>query len=95
MSGGVIPARRYSSSTLVGLRHPVIVLHVSFSSGSSLEACGDLAQIGHACSAAEYDGANAAVLIVLALQPHLEFDNFFRKLFLVATLIFLLSMCCL
>ena len=36
ISGGVIPASRYSSSTLVGLKHPVIDLHTSFSSGSSL-----------------------------------------------------------
>ena len=43
MSGGAIPASRYSSSTLVGLRHPVIDLHASFSSGSSLEVCGDIA----------------------------------------------------
>ena len=44
MSGGAIPASRHSSSTLVGLEHPVIDLHASFSSGSNLEACGDLAQ---------------------------------------------------
>ena len=44
MSGGAIPASRYSSLTLVGLKHPVIDLHASLSSGSSLEACGDLAQ---------------------------------------------------
>ena len=53
MSGGAIPASRYSSSTLAGLKHPVIDLHVSFSSGSILEACRDLAQTGHAYSAAE------------------------------------------
>ena len=53
MSGGAIPASRYSSSTFVSLIHPVIVLHASFSSGSSLEACGDLAQTGHAYSAVE------------------------------------------
>ena len=53
MSGGAIPASRHSSSTLVGLKHPVIDLHASFSSGSSLEACGDLAQTGHVYSAAE------------------------------------------
>ena len=53
MSGGALPASRYSSSTLVGLRHPVIDLHASFSSGSSLEACGDLAQTAHAYLAAE------------------------------------------
>ena len=53
ISGGAIPASRYSYSTLVGLRHPVIDLHASFSSGSSLEACGDLAHTGHAYSAAE------------------------------------------
>ena len=53
MVGGAIPVSRYSSSTLVGLKHPVIDLHASFSSGSILEACGDLAQTGHAYSAAE------------------------------------------
>ena len=53
MSGGTIPTSRYSSSTLVGLKHPVIDLHASFSSGSSLDACGDLAQTWHAYSAAE------------------------------------------
>ena len=93
MSGGAIPASRYSFSTLVGLKHPVIDLHASFSSGCSLEACGDLAQTGHAYSAAEQDSANAVVLIVVALQPHLEFDNFFRRLFREATFIFVLCMC--
>ena len=53
MSGGAIPASRYSSSTLAGLRHPVNDLHASFSSGSSLEACGDLSQTEHAYTAAE------------------------------------------
>ena len=54
MSGGAIPASRYRSSTLlVGLKHPVIDLHASFSSGSSLEACEDLSQTGHAYSATE------------------------------------------
>ena len=46
MSGGAIPASRYSSLTLVGLKHPVIDLHASFNSGFSLEACGDLTQTG-------------------------------------------------
>ena len=87
MLGGGIPASMYSSSTLVGLRHPVIDPHASFSSGSSFEACEDLAQTGHVYSAAEYDTANA-ILIVLALQRHLEFDNFFRRLLWVATFIF-------
>ena len=45
-SVGAILASRYSSSTSVGLRHPVIDLHASFSSGFSLEACGDLDQSG-------------------------------------------------
>ena len=53
ISVGAIPTSRYSSSTLVSIKHPVTDLHVSFSSGSSLEACGDLAQNGHAYSAAE------------------------------------------
>ena len=53
ISGGAIPASRYSSSTLVGLRHPVNDLHASFSSGFSLEACEDIVETGHAYSAAE------------------------------------------
>ena len=93
MSGGTIPASRYSSSTLTGLKHPVIDLHASFSSGSSLEACGDQDQTGHTYSAAVYDSANAVVLIVLALQPHLEFDNLFRRLFRVATVIVVCDFC--
>ena len=48
MSGRAILASIYSSSTLGGLRHPEIYLYASFSSGSSVEACGDLAQTGHA-----------------------------------------------
>ena len=53
ISGGAIHTSRYSSSTLVGLKHPVIDLHGSLSSGSSLEACRDLDQTGYAYSAAE------------------------------------------
>ena len=53
ISGGAIPASKYSSSTLVGLKHPVIGLHASFSSGSSLAACVDLAQTEHAYSVAK------------------------------------------
>ena len=52
VSGGAIPVSRYGSSTLVGLRHPVFDLQTSFSSGSSLEACGDLAQDGNTYSTA-------------------------------------------
>ena len=77
-------ASRCSSSTLVGIRHPGIDLHASFSSGSSLEACGDLAQTGYAYSVAESDKANAVVQIMLVFQPHLEFANFFMRLFRVA-----------
>ena len=35
MSGGAIPASRYRSSTLVGIRQPVIALHAMLSSESS------------------------------------------------------------
>ena len=54
-----------------------------------MEACGDLARTGDAYSAEEYESANAVVLTMLVLQPHLEFDNFFMRLFQVATFIFL------
>ena len=53
MSGGAILSSRHSSSTFVGLKHPVIDLHGSFSSGTSLEACGGLAQTDQAYSVAE------------------------------------------
>ncbi|KAJ8942739.1 hypothetical protein NQ318_007906 [Aromia moschata] len=51
--GGAIPASMYSWSRLVGFRHPVINLHVSFRTGSSLWACVDLSHTGNAYSAAE------------------------------------------
>ena len=88
MTGGAIPAGRYSSSTLVGLRHPVIDLQALCSSGSSLKACGDLPSLRRTAPMPFF-------LIVLVLQPPLEFDNFYRRLFRVATLNFVLCMCCL
>ena len=36
MRGGAIPDNKYNSSTLVGLRHPVIAQHALLSSESSL-----------------------------------------------------------
>ena len=36
MLGGAIPDNKYNSSTLVGLRHPVIARHALLSSKSSL-----------------------------------------------------------
>ena len=44
MSGGAISASGYSSSTLGGLKHPVIDLRASLSSGTSLETSEDLLQ---------------------------------------------------
>ena len=46
--GGEIPARRYTFSTDVGLRHPVMERHASFRAGSSLLKCFDLSHTGHA-----------------------------------------------
>ena len=45
--------RRYKFSTLVGCRHPVMVLQASFSTGSTLCACADLSHTWHAYSAVE------------------------------------------
>ena len=61
-----MPANRYNSSTWVGLRRHPVIFHASIRSGSSLKACGDLAQTRHAYSAVEYESANAIVPIVLA-----------------------------
>ena len=47
---GAIPTNKYTSSTYVGLRHPVIAL---FSSGSNMSAYVDIAHIGAAYSAIE------------------------------------------
>ena len=93
MPGGTISDNKYNSSTLVGLRHPVIARHALLSSESSLKACADFAHTGAAYSATEYLSGNAVVLIVLALVPHLELDSFLRRLLRVATLIFELWKC--
>ena len=53
MFGGAIPDNKYNSSTLAGLRHPVIARHALLSSESSLLACADLAHTGAAYSATE------------------------------------------
>ena len=51
--GGAIPARRYTFSIDVGLRHPVMKRHASFRAESSLLTCVDLSHAGHAYSAVE------------------------------------------
>ena len=44
---------KYTSSTLVGLRHPVIARYALLSSESSLKACVDLTHTGTAYAATE------------------------------------------
>ena len=51
--GGAIPASRYTFSTDVGLRHPVMERYASFGAGSSLITCVDLSHTGHAYSVVE------------------------------------------
>ena len=51
--GGAIPARRYTFSTDVGIRHPVMERQASFRAGSSVLTCFDLSHTGHAYSAVE------------------------------------------
>ena len=51
--GGAIPARRYTLSTDVGLKHPVMERHASFRAGLNLLMCVDLSHTGHAYSAVE------------------------------------------
>ena len=50
---GAIPDNKYNSSTLVGLKHPVIARHALLSFESSLYACADLAHSGAEYSATE------------------------------------------
>ena len=65
MSGGTIPTKKYNYSTYVGLRHPVIVRHALFSSGSNMSECVDLGHTGAAYSAIEWHRASAVVLMLL------------------------------
>ena len=51
--GGALPARRYTLSTDIGLRHPVMERHALFRAGSSLLTCFDLSHTGHAYSTVE------------------------------------------
>ena len=44
MFGGAIAANKYQSSTLIGLRHPVISRHALFSFESSMSVCEYLVQ---------------------------------------------------
>ena len=88
MTGGTIPVSRYSYFDIgwpqtVGDRSTCVVqFRIQFGSmwrSSPNWVCVFSCGVRH---------VNAVVLIVLVLQPHLEFDNFFRKLFRVATFIF-------
>ena len=90
--GGAIPHTKYRSSTLVGLRHPEMALHVAFRTGSIFEACDDLLQTGDAYSAAEKHRARAVVRIVPATVPQLVFANFLRMLFLAPVFALVLAM---
>ena len=51
--GGAIPARRYTLSTDVGLRHNGMERHASIRAGSGFLTCVDLSNTGHAYSAVE------------------------------------------
>ena len=56
--GGAIPAKRYTFSTEVGLKNPVIYRHASLRAGSSLPTCVDYSHTGHAYSAVEWQSAS-------------------------------------
>ena len=58
---GTFPHNKYWSSTLVGHRHPEMVLKAAFSTGSIFEACHDLLQTGDTYSAEEkHRGADSS-----------------------------------
>ena len=78
--GGAIAARRYTFSTDVGLRHPVMERQASFRAGTSLLTWFELSYTGHAYSAVEQQSARAVVLMVAGLAPHFVFDSFLRIL---------------
>ena len=75
MSGGAIPASTDRLLVFVGLRHPVIILQVSFSVASSFFAWVERSHTGQAYSAAEKHSARADDLSVVGVAPHFEFRN--------------------
>ena len=72
---GAIPHNKYTSSTLVGLRHPEMALQAAFITGSIFEACDALLQTRDSYSAEEKHRARAVVRIVLASVPQLVFTS--------------------
>ena len=80
------------SSTLVGLRQPVIALQDKFRAGSILDARADLLHTGEAYSAAEKQSARAVVRIVRASVPQLVLASFLRMLSRAPTFAFVSAM---
>ena len=73
----------------------MIARHALFSFGASIFMCGDLAHTVVTYSAIEQHMASAVALVVLVFVLHFEITNYFKRLFLVATFIFVFCICCL
>ena len=71
----------------------MIACHALFNSGSSISACEVLAHTGATYSA--IDDKHRASSVVLIWVPYFELDNFIKRLFRLATFIFVLCMYCL
>ena len=93
ISGGAIPATRYSDVRGVGRRFPVITRQALFSSALTFFAWQEFPQTAQQYSAVEYERARAVVLRVVGSAPQLEFASLERRLFLVATLPFTFFVC--
>ena len=93
ISGGAMPARRYSLYVGVGLRHPVMILQVSFRATDTFLACFDWLHTGHAYSPVEKHRAIPVVRMVWGRAPHWLPASFLSRLFLACTFILVFEQC--
>jgi hypothetical protein len=93
ISGGTIPANGYIYLSGVGLRQPVIILHVSLRAVSTCFVCLDWFHTRQAYSPAEKQSANPVVRIVFGVAPHLLPASFHIRLFLASTFILVFLHC--
>ena len=93
ISGGAIPASRYSDGSGVGRRLPVTMRQALFNSELTFFAWKDFPHTGQQYSAVEYERADAVVLKVAGSVPQLELASLASRLFLVAVFPFVFLVC--
>lgn len=87
ISGGAMPAKRYSLYAGVSLRYPVMILQVSFKATDTCLARSDWLHTGHAYSPVEKHRAIPVVRMVCGRAPRRVPASFLNKLYLASTFI--------